>query len=234
MKSIVFLSGWGYEPSLWQALAGELSDHSLYTPSLSTGASDIDTWADLVAAEVPARSMIVAWSLGTLLALCLAQRHPGRVGSVLLLGATPCFVAKDDWAHGLDPQVFATFQENFTHDPLRTLRRFLALQVLGDSARSTLQPMLEPHLKTDHASLPGLASGLRILASTDLRDRLPSVQVPCTLLHGKNDALIPIGAADYLHQALGGSRLITVDCAGHAPLLASPDRLARLVRECST
>lgn len=232
MKPIVFLSGWGYEPTLWQALTAELGDYPCHAPDIKLESTNVEDWVEQIAPDLPTGCLVVAWSLGALLALSLAARHSEQVGGMLLIGATPCFVRRADWAHGMASDAMATFERNFADAPERTLKRFLALQVLGDSARSALQSALAPHLCQEPAAWPGLANGLKVLAGTDLRSCLPSAAIPCTLLHGKQDALIPLAAAQHLHQGLPRSRLIVDDTAGHAPWFTSPGRLAELIQTC--
>jgi pimeloyl-[acyl-carrier protein] methyl ester esterase len=232
MKPIVFLSGWGYEPTLWHALSAELDGQPCHALDLRLESRDVEACVERIAPSLPTGCLVVAWSLGALIALSLAARHPERVAGMLLIGATPCFARRENWAHGMAGDTMAAFTQNFDERPLQTLKRFLALQLLGDSARSILQSTLAPHLCQTPAAWPGLANGLKILASTDLRDRLPSAPIPCTLLHGKHDALIPLEAAQHLHQGLPRSRLIVDDEAGHAPWFTSPGRLAGLIRTC--
>lgn len=230
-RTVVLLHGWGYRPSLWQGLAAELRHTHVLTPELRPTSPNIEILADELVKECPTDSIFVAWSLGAMLALCIAQRHPKHVSGMLLIGATPCFVAKTDWKHGLDPKVVAQFEADFTHSPQRTLRRFLALQLLGDQARNALSPLLDANLAKSDETSTILGTGLRMLLSADLRNKLPHSNVPCTLLHGEKDALMPLAAAQHLHQSLPGSRLIVRPDAGHAPLFTDTALLAKLVLE---
>jgi len=229
-RTIVLLHGWGYQPSLWQALKNELKGQHVLTPSLAPDSPDIEAWSDALANEFPVGSVFVGWSLGAMLALSIATRHPDLVAGMLLIGATPCFANKEDWQHGLDPDVVAQFESDFARNPQRTLKRFLTLQTLGDEARSALVSFLEPSLVTHLDAGSRLKNGLCMLATTDLRGKLPSTGLPCTLLHGENDALMPVMAARHLHSNLPGSRLIVRGNAGHAPLFNDMSSLAELIQ----
>lgn len=231
MSQVVLLNGWGYTANLWSGLRREAGMEALLVAEPCQNAHSIDEWADQLADDLPANSSIIGWSLGAMLALCLAKRHPDRVGRMLLIGATPCFVAKRGWAYGLAATVVAQFQADFAQNPQRTLKRFLALQVFGDQARASVTPKLGANLSTDESSINELECGLRILTTTDLRQSLPDTCIPCTLVHGDNDSIIPLAAASYLQQRLPGSRLIVRERTGHAPLITEEAFLAALIRE---
>ena len=70
-----------------------------------------------------------------------------------------------------------------------------------------------------------------MLASADLRKNLPLLPKPCLILHGEQDALMPVGAARFLHERLVGSRLKLVPHAGHAPFFTEPEKIAALIGE---
>lgn len=229
--NLVFLHGWGYRPNVWQPVIDRLSGYSIHSPALAPTSPDIATWADELALTLTGRSVIVGWSLGAMLALSLTQRHPDKLAGLLLIGASPCFVASDSWKHGLAPAIVSQFQTDFICNKARTLKRFLALQLMGEQDRTDLQKILDPCLAQDEPNATALQTGLQILASSDLRHKLPASPVPCTLLHGAQDALMPLAAAQYLHAHLPGSRLIVEDHAGHAPLFAKPGALAALIDE---
>jgi 3-oxoadipate enol-lactonase len=64
-----------------------------------------------------------------------------------------------------------------------------------------------------------------------MRDRadstslLPEIDVPVVVVAGEEDAIIPVGEADALAQALPNARLVRIPGAGHLPPLERPDEL---------
>lgn len=232
-NAIVCLHGWGYQPSIWQALAAEMPAYSVQMPELYCEAPHLDAWVERLAPRIPEQSLILGWSLGTMLALALAHRYPKKVRQLVLIGSTPKFVSSDTWAHGLSADVVTQFQNDFARQPLKTLKRFLALQVMGDADRLALQAILAEHLVTDPEKFPALQVGLDILAKSDLRPQLPCHSAPMLLLHGAHDALMPAASAEYLQALHPASRLIIESDAGHAPMLSQPAKLAALIQEVS-
>jgi pimeloyl-[acyl-carrier protein] methyl ester esterase len=235
---LLFLHGWASSPAVWQpliaALAAEKSDFESYAPTLpghdgnaTETAPNLAAWAD----ALPSGATVIGWSLGALLALELARTRPEIVERLILFSATPCFVSAPDWPHGLDAAVVASFTDGYLSQPTQTLRRFLALQTLGDASRRKLHSQLEAAaVSHDGHPLPMLADGLKILAESDLRLHLAEIRQPVHLVHGSDDALMPVEAARWLAAALPHARLTIVEHCGHALLLSRPDDCAALIR----
>jgi len=238
--SLFFLHGWAMTPAVWQPLIEALGtedfeSHAPVLPGHNGNATNVAptlaAWANALASALPAGATVIGWSLGALLALELARTRSDRVERLILLGATPRFVSTPDWPHGLDAAVVASFTDGYLDQPTQTLRRFLTLQTLGEPSRRQLLPQLEaaavPY--AEHP-LPALADGLKILAESDLRPQLAEVEQPVHLIHGSDDALMPIEAAHWLASALPRARLTVLEHCGHAPLLSRPDDCAALIR----
>jgi|APTNR8051073442_1049403.scaffolds.fasta_scaffold24186_2 pimeloyl-[acyl-carrier protein] methyl ester esterase len=265
---IVLLHGWGMTPAAWapvQSLLGgrRSSARALALPghagAAPAPAAEVAAWSGRLASQLPPATTVVGWSLGALLALDLARRCPERVARLVLIGGTARFVADDASAPsawpGLAPATVDAFRAGFTRDPHATLKRFLALQCLGEADRRGVQTLLGAALtpldapeqrKGDEgdASPPAfptsaatptnparaaLADGLTLLARTDLRATLPRIEQPCLLIHGEHDALMPIAAARAMALALPCAQLEILRGSGHAlPLSRSAD-CARLI-----
>jgi pimeloyl-[acyl-carrier protein] methyl ester esterase len=195
-------------------------------------AATLDSWASALAARIPPASTVVGWSLGALLALELAALQPGRVRALVLISATPRFVAETDWAYGLDAKTVVSFLDGYASAPDATLRRFFALQTLGDTTRRTLLPQLEaasqPH---SGAAQVALQDGLNLLASSDVRHRLAAIRVPVRLIHGACDALMPLAAANWLANTLPQAKLTVLEDCGHAPLFSRAAECAALIQD---
>ena len=64
---------------------------------------------------------------------------------------------------------------------------------------------------------------LTAFAEADLRDVLPTIDVPTLLLHGEKDARASVPVAEALHAAIPGSELVVLPGVGHYVNLAVPD-----------
>lgn len=227
---IFLLHGWGLTPGVWAPLQSALASPTTAL-SLRAPAGPIDVWANDLSTEIPAGAILVGWSLGALLAMQIAAQAPQRVSRLVLLAATPSFVKRGLWSHGLDPETTSAFRGNFSKDPMRTLERFIALQTLGDSERGLVGNGLRANLDDPAVHASALANGLRLLDETDLRDKLPSPSIRCLLVHGEHDALIPVEATQWLSQRWSASEVFILPGVGHAPQLSQPVALATRIEQ---
>lgn len=236
---LVLLHGWAMRPTVWAPLVRELgTDREISALALPghDGASPaanptVHAWSDALLARMPPRAIVVGWSLGAMLALDLAARHPQRVSSLVLIGATPRFVATAGWPCALPAETVSAFVSGYAAAPEPTLRRFLALQAVGDSARRRVLSVLENSREDGTVWRPALADGLTVLADADLRAALGMITQPVQLIHGEGDALMPVDAARAMTGALPNARLDVIEACGHAPFLSSPGACAALVRQ---
>lgn len=235
---LVLLHGWGLGPAIWLSLRPHLTAFPAihapwlpgHGPAPAAHGPELADWTDALVPDLPDQALVVGWSLGALVALDLARRHPRKVARLALIGATPRFIAGPEWPHGLAAGTVQGFRDGFAVDPPATLRRFVALQTLGDARRKAVALALSEALPAVGAeNAPGLAEGLRLLAETDLRDQVATITLPTRLLHGEGDALMPAAAATWLADHLPNARLSVFTDCGHAPFLSRPADCATLL-----
>ncbi|MCZ4305399.1 alpha/beta fold hydrolase [Zoogloeaceae bacterium G21618-S1] len=227
---LVLLHGWGLTPSVWQPLRAQLDpDWPCFTPALpghmdaapTPDKATLAAWTDALVADLPDGALVCGWSLGALIALDLARRYPAKLESIVLIGASPCFVQRPDWPTALNAEVVDGFCTDFAAEPDKTQRRFVALQALGDAARREVTRQLNAALvAVTPENAARLADGLTILAHTDLRESLAEISCPVRLLHGAHDALMPAEAARLMAEALPDARYSEFTDAGHAPFIS--------------
>jgi len=139
-RDIVLLHGWASHASVFRTLARALEKHARVTVMALPGYSDsaacapytLERIADVLANAAPKTCSVVGWSLGAQVALTWARRAPWQVQRLALIAATPCFVQRSDWHHGVTPLVMRQFTSQLERDAAALLRRFVALQAQGD------------------------------------------------------------------------------------------------------
>jgi len=232
---LVLLHGWGLHGGAWQSLAPRLAAsfrvHLLDLPghghSHDAPFGTLDAVVDAVAACTPAGATVCGWSLGGLVALRLATRHPGRVAAIALVGSTPCFVRRDDWPHGMAPETLEAFAGGLRAEPARTIRSFVNLNALGGPhARDRMRELAALLVARGTPSSPALAAGLALLRDTDLRDEVASIGCPAVVIHGGRDVLVPEGAGRWLAGRLPRARFVGIAQAAHLPFVSHPGEVA--------
>ena len=99
------------------------------------------------------------------------------------------------------------------------------MQVRGDINTISLLRKLRKYIfKEGIPDQEGLQIGMKILFTTDLRRSVKNINHPVTLLHGKNDAIVPVDSARWLHENLEDSNLIILPDCGHIPFLSHTDQ----------
>lgn len=233
---VVFLHGWGLHGGIWsETLArvpGAAPDLPGYGGLPAPARYDAATLADRLADGLAGPVALVGWSLGGMVALALAARHPGKVAKLVLVGASPAFVRRPDWPHGLAPDVLEGFAEALGQDYRATLLRFLSLQARGgDAAREVIGRLRETVFGRGEPEPATLAAGLGLLRDVDLRASAGAVGCPALVVHGGYDGLCPVQAGRWLAEHIPGARLALHERAAHAPFLSHPDWFVDQVKD---
>ena len=257
---LVLLHGWGLHAGVWESLRAPLARryrlHLVDLPGYGRS-RDIDppaTTEELAAAlvqQTPAGAIWLGWSLGAQIALLAAHRSPEHVHRLVLVAATPCFVARTNWPMAMAPDVFNDFSSGLPQDWRATLTRFLGLMVAdprqdremlqalrvtlmsrGESANArslargprTRVPGVPPITSPiGEPATAALAGGLEWLRHNDLRPLLVAIRQDTLLFQGDRDRLVPSSATAALAAMLPNARVCLVEGAGHAPFLSHPD-----------
>jgi pimeloyl-[acyl-carrier protein] methyl ester esterase len=232
---LVYLHGWGLHGGIWSETAALLPG---LTPDLH-GYGDVapvapytaETLADALAATLPDGAAVCGWSLGGMVALALAARHPHKVARLVLVATNPAFVSRPDWQYGLASDVLAEFTRALGEDYKATLLRFLSLQARGgEQARAVIERLRGSVFLRGEPAAEVLAAGLDLLRDVDLRAVVGQVRCPVLVVHGAYDMLCPLGAGRWLAENLPDARLALHERAAHAPFLSHPDWFAAELR----
>ncbi|HJW02283.1 MAG TPA: alpha/beta fold hydrolase [Azospira sp.] len=237
--TIALLHGWGLDRRVWDELAAVLeADFDLRRLDLPGYHGTPDLPDNSVAATVnwlldqlPEGCTLVGWSLGALLAQLMAKQAPAKIARLVLVAGTPCFTQGPDWLAGQTPELLATFSAAVREQPdsvlISVLSRFAALINQGDAQARAITRRLAPLTRAPLPAPATLARGLDWLRDLDLRTLTPQLPQPCLLLHGDQDPLMPLAAAQWLVATLPQAGLEIFPGVAHCPFLAAPERFAR-------
>ena len=193
---------------------------SFRLPDYADRLAELLSWSELEPA------VLVGLSFGGAVALELFRRHRGLVRALFLAGVSP------GWSGSLPAEVVQTRWETSLEASRQTPAAFVsALLPSMFSARADPDRVAEFGASMAASFHPaGFRTLVRALAEADLRDLLPSVDVPTVVLHGEADARTPRTVADAVHAAIPGSRLVVLPGVGHVSPVEAPERVTAEVQ----
>jgi pimeloyl-[acyl-carrier protein] methyl ester esterase len=237
-EALVMIHGWGMHSGMWMQARDLLSQHfELHLVDLpGMGYSknldiyNLHSVAEEIAEAIPNNAYVLGWSLGGLIATKVALITP--IKKLILVGSTPCFVARDDWQQGMPSDVFESFFAGALQDYQGTMNKLLALIAMGSgNARATTKMLREALSFRPEPNQQGLLGALDILRTGDLRADLPSIETPSLLIHGVLDKLASLSAAEWTAKALPNAELIALPNAAHEPFISHPELFTQKVTE---
>ena len=172
---------------------------------------------------------VMGLSFGSVLALELFRRHPALVRSLVLVSAYA------GWAGSLgreEAERRRQWGQSVADLPARQVAvDFAATLFTQEVPPEIVQAYLE--VMTDFRPV-GVRAIANALADADLRELLPSIDVPTLLVHGDADQRAPLTVAEKLHARIPGSKLVVIPGSGHMVTLEAPERVNDEVRSFLT
>ncbi|WP_428605457.1 pimeloyl-ACP methyl ester esterase BioH [Sedimenticola sp.] len=237
---LVLLHGWGMNGAVWSPVLDSLSrdfrisvielpGHGLsgYDPNWT----DLDSWVEACLRAAPAKATWIGWSLGGQLAQRAALMAPDRIEGLVLVTASPRFVAGEGWPHAMALNTLMQFARALSRDHHQTLERFLSLQVQGDeAARETLRLLRQDIALRPEADPLALEQGLELLRTVDLRPGLGDIRCPTLWLFGERDTLVPADVCDELERLMPAAEILILQGCAHAPFLSHPRPCLRALK----
>jgi pimeloyl-ACP methyl ester carboxylesterase len=235
---VVFLHGAGLDHTVWALLARWFAhrNFAVLAPDLpGHGRSggepleSIDAMADFTAALITAagarNATIVGHSMGSLIALETAVRHPDKVAALGLIAAAAAMPVSPDLlkaAEANDPAAI-DMVSIWGYGAAAGIGGSLApgAWMLG-AGRRLLERARPGVLFRDLAACNAYQNGLASAAK---------VSVPTTLVLGERDLMTPAKAGRELAAALPDARVVTLKGAGHMLMSERPDEVLAGLRD---
>ena len=187
--------------------------------------STVEVWepfalpADRLGGEIEAGSHVVAWSLGAMRALTAATKL--ELGSLTLVGSSGRFIRANGYQHGWPPRVLERMRARLASEQDAVLNEFAELLFAPG------ETVVTPPRERDPAILE---QGLAFLELYSVLEDADAISCPVRLLHGGQDRVCPLAAAETLAASLPHAELTVWPEAGHAPQLSQPERFRRWLR----
>lgn len=232
LPAIVLLHGAGFDHTTWAlhsrwfahhgfgVLAPDLPGHGRSAGApLSTIAGMADWTAALLDAAGVPKARLVGHSMGSLIALETAARHPAKVSALSLIGTAATMTVGPDLlkaAEANDPaavDMVSIWGLGFQAELGGSLAPGLWMHY---GAQRVLEQCRPGVLFNDLAACNAYQGALAAAAQ---------IKVPATLILGERDMMTPAKAGKALAAALPDSRTVVLSGAGHMMMVERPDEL---------
>src|ERR1700730_16627161 len=238
LPAIVFLHGAGFDHTTWAlhsrwfahhgygVLAPDLPGHGRSAGAPLATIADMADWTSaLIDAAGVAKARLVGHSMGSLIALETAARHPAKVSALCLIGTAATMT--------VGPDLLKAAEAN-DHSAID----MVSIWGLGFQAElgGSLSPGLWMHYGAERVlerCRPGVLFN-DLSACNGYQNALAAaarVTVPVTLILGERDMMTPARAGKALAAALPNSRTVVLSGAGHMMMVERPDELLAALQD---
>jgi pimeloyl-ACP methyl ester carboxylesterase len=238
LPTIVLLHGAGFDHSTWalhsrwfahhghNVLAPDLPGHGRTSGAALPTIADMADWtAALIDAAGAAKARLVGHSMGSLIALETAARHPAKVSALSLIGTAATMTVGPDLLKAAEANDQAAID-------------MVSIWGLGFQAElgGSLAPGLWMHSGAQRVlqqCRPGVLFN-DLTACNAYQNAMAAaaqIKVPTTFILGERDMMTPAKAGKTLAAALPNSRTVVLRGAGHMMMAERPDELLAALRD---
>jgi pimeloyl-ACP methyl ester carboxylesterase len=238
LPAMVFLHGAGMDHSVWAlharafahhgfaVLAPDLPGHGRSAgPALNSIAALADWTAVLIDAAGVKAARLVGHSMGSLIALATAVRHPEKVAAISLIATAAPMRVSDDLLGAAKANDHAAID-------MISLWGYGQRAVLGGCEAPGLW-MLGGAERLLERARPGVLFA-DLSACNDYKDALDAaakVAVPSAVILGSRDMMTPLKGGKAVAAALADCRLTVLEGAGHMLMSERPDEVLKALRD---
>lgn len=240
---LLLAHGFGCDQNMWRPvipmLAGDF--RLVLFDYVGSGRSDPSAWSERrysslqgyasdvldVCEELDLREAVfVGHSVSAMVGVLAAAREPQRFSRLVMVTPSPCYIDEEGYRGGFGADDIGELLESLESNYLGWSAA-MAPVIMGNPDR----PELGQELTTSFcATDPDMA---RVFARTtflsDSREDLKTVTVPTLVLECEQDVIAPREVGAYVHRAIPGSRLVTLEATGHCPQLSAPHATAQAI-----
>ncbi|MBW8798327.1 MAG: alpha/beta hydrolase [Streptomyces sp.] len=235
--TVVLAHGFGCDQNMWRltvpALVEEYrvvlfdyvgsgrSDPSAFSAdryaSLDGYARDV---AEVCAALDLRDAVFVGHSVSAMIGVLAAALAPDRIGALVMVAPSPRYIDDDGYRGGFSAADIDELLESLESNYLGWSAS-MAPVIMGNPERPGLAAELTNSFCATDPDMARVFARATFLS--DSRDDLKTVSVPTLVLECTRDVIAPREVGAFVHEAIPGSTLVTLDATGHCPHLSAPE-----------
>jgi pimeloyl-ACP methyl ester carboxylesterase len=231
----IFIHGAGFDHSSWamytrwhahngfSVLAPDLPGHGLSGGKPLQSVAEMADWvAALIDDSGAKNARLIGHSLGSLIAIECAARHPGKVTELRLIASATAMPVSE-------PLLKAAKENSPDAIAMMTIWGFGARAAIGGS----LSPgnwMIGKGVRVLEATKPGvLYADLSASNAYDATESAKKIKVPTTIVLAERDLMTPAKNGKALAALIPGAKVVTLAGAGHMLLAEKPDDVLKAI-----
>jgi sigma-B regulation protein RsbQ len=241
---VVLAHGFGCDQNMWRLTVPALADdyRVVLFDYVGAGRSDpsafsaeryasLDGYAQDVVEVCEALDLrgaaFVGHSVSAMIGVLAAAKAPERIGSLIMVAPSPRYIDDLDYRGGFSAEdideLLVSLESNYLG-----WSSAMAPVIMGNPDRPELgEELTNSFCATD----PDMARAFaRTTFLSDSREDLKTVGVPTLVLDCTQDVIAPREVGAYVHRAIAGSRLVTLDATGHCPHMSAPEATNEAIR----
>jgi len=231
----ILLHGWGVTNKVWQEFATKLNGFDniltpcLYDISKKSKNQGFRSVTSALSKIIKKDSVIVAWSIGGLIALRLMPLTT-KIKAIIFIASTPCFINKEKWPNVIHKNKLDELKNRFSENTKGTLNHFSGLVATGDAFSSKINKHIRQSLAKE-TQKEILSCWLREMEVDDQRNQFMKMKIPSNIILGQNDVLIKSKIKNQMEALNTNTHCVIVENCGHAPFISKPTETNNLVHQ---
>ncbi|ROQ32651.1 sigma-B regulation protein RsbQ [Streptomyces sp. PanSC19] len=236
-RTVVLAHGFGCDQNMWRLTVPALeadhrvvmfdyvgsgrSDPSAFSPerysSLEGYARDVAEVCEVLDLR---DAVFVGHSVSAMIGVLALGMVPERIGALVMVSPSPRYIDDEGYRGGFSAEdideLLASLEANYLG-----WSAAMAPVIMGNAERPELgEELTHSFCATDPEMAHVFA---RTTFLSDSRDDLKGVGVPTLILDCLQDVIAPREVGAFVHRAIPGSTLVTLDATGHCPHLSAPE-----------
>jgi len=243
-RPLVLIHGWAMHTGVWQGFSDMLAEccRIIEVDLRGHGASKampgphtFEQYArDLIAllAHLKLRdAALLGWSMGASIILKMYELGYQNAGPLVLIGANPSLIQRDDYENGLAPVIIKRLTRQLQRNYQTGLGVFLNL-LCTEQEHADFSADKAYRAAMDSMNYPEQAAALSTLAclqEEDLRSSAAQIKSPALIVHGEQDGICLSSGGQYLYDTMPNAQMLMLPQTGHMPFITRREDTAETI-----
>lgn len=242
--TMLFINGFGTDQNVWAEITKAFADefrlvlldnagtgHAMREGYIQSHYLNLNAYADdvldicevLHAQEV----ILVGHSVGSMIAVLVANKKPAMVSRVILIGASPRYLNDENYSGGFTRRDLEELYSAITFDFDNWLASF-SEQAMSNPEK----PSLARNFAESIRAIPQdqIFTALCAIFQTDHRADVEKLVQPTLLIQAKDDIFVPPAVTEYLHNVIRDNSLAIINACGHLPHVSAPAEVIQAIK----